>query len=214
MFILCTVLYFGIQKLTQDFVVSRLQHDADSIIAALSIQDDELWHIPHDKMSTVFNRVQSGHYYQILVGEQVIRSRSLFDIEVKLPDNAFTENQHYAIDISENEHWLVWIQNINKKGIKITIWIAEDITSIEHDLEQFMIFAVISIMLSIVVFLVTQFQILNRGFSQLDHVRESIRSKRLGIDDVSLQQLPVEILPLVEEIDRLLSQLHTHRRTD
>ena len=142
-----------------------------------------------------------------LVGEQVIRSRSLFDIEVKLPDNAFTENQHYAIDISENEHWLVWIQNINKKGIKITIWIAEDITSIEHDLEQFMIFAVISIMLSIVVFLVTQFNILNRGFSQLDHVRESIRSKRLGIDDVSLQQLPVEILPLVEEIDRLLSQL-------
>lgn len=207
MMILCTVLYFGIQKLTQDFVVSRLQHDAESIITALSIQDNGSWQIPHDKISTVFNRVQSGHYYQVLVDNQTIRSRSLFDIEVKLPDNTFIKNQYYSMDASESEHWLVWVQNINKKGAQVTIWIAEDITSIDHDLEQFMIFAVVSVILSIVVFLVMQYKILQRGFNQLEHVRESIRSKRLGIDDISLQQLPVEILPLIEEIDRLLLQL-------
>ena len=207
MFILCTVLYLGIQRLTQDFVVSRLQHDADSIIAALYKQETGLWQIPQEKMSTVYNRVQSGHYYQVLASEQIIRSRSLFDIEIKLPKTAFITNQHYSMDASENEHWLVWIQNINKNGSKITLWIAEDITSIEHDLQQFMIFAVVSVILSIIAFLVMQYQILQRGFSELEHVRESIRSKRLGIDDVSLQQLPIEILPLVEEIDRLLLQL-------
>ncbi|MCP4411224.1 MAG: sensor histidine kinase [Gammaproteobacteria bacterium] len=205
--LLCTVLYFGIQKLTQDFIVSRLQLDADSVIAALTLEQNGLWQIPQDKMSTVYNRVHSGHYYMVTIGSQIIRSRSLFDLEIIVPDTAFNNNQYYSMDSVEDEHWLVWVQNIKKKGININIWIAEDISSLEHRLQQFMIFAVVSVILSIVILLITQYQILQRSFNQLEHVREAIKCKRLGIDDVSLQQLPVEILPLVEEIDRLLLQL-------
>ncbi len=207
MVMLFSVLYFGIQKLTQDFIVSRLQHDADSVITALTLEQTGLWQIPHEKISTVYNRVNSGHYYQVTTSEQIIRSRSLFDIEIKIPEIAFNQNQYYSMESSDNEHWLVWVQNIQKKGIKINIWMAEDISSLEHNLQQFMIFAVVSVILSIIVLLVMQYHILQRGFSQLEHVREAIRCKRLGIDDVSLQRLPIEILPLVEEIDRLLLQL-------
>ncbi len=111
------------------------------------------------------------------------------------------------MDGYENEHWLVWVQHIHKKGKKITIWIAEDISLIEHNLLQFKLFAVVAVILSIIVLLIMQYHILQKGFSQLDHVREAIRCKRLGIDDTSFKLLPVEILPLVEEIDRLLLQL-------
>ena len=68
MTVLFTVLYHGIQQLTQDYVVSRLQHDADSIVAGLELDQNSLWQLPQKRMSTIYQRVQSGHYYIVEIG--------------------------------------------------------------------------------------------------------------------------------------------------
>jgi len=207
MSILCTVLYIGAQKLTQEFVVSRLQHDTESVIAALLIDQNGLWYIPQEMMSRVYNRVHSGHYYQVMVSDQSIRSRSLFDIEINLPASSLNKNHYYTMDGFDNGYWLVWVQHIYKKGEKVTIWIAEDISSIAANLNKFILFAIFSVILSIITLLIMQYHILQRSFVQLEHVREAIRNMRLGLNDLSLKQLPIEISPLVDEIDRLLLQL-------
>ena len=207
MLVLYSVLYFGLQKLTQDYIGSRLQHDAESVIAALTLQPDETWQVSQNKISSTYNRVHSGHYYQIIVNNLIIRSRSLFDIEISQPKNVIDNTTYYSMDAFSNERWLILMQKVIKKDTNITLLIAEDISPLQANLQQFMFFAVASVVVAIIILLFMQYQILQLGFSHLEQVREAIRCKHLGIDDASLKELPIEILPLVEEIDRLLSQL-------
>ncbi len=207
MTVLLTVLHIGIQQLTESYVVSRLQHDADSIIAALALKPDGEWSLQDERMSTVYQRVRSGHYYLVSVNRQLIRSRSLFDIEIKVPELKLGESHCAVIGYSESERWLACAQTIEKQGNQISIWVAEDISPLQQEQRQFMLFGLASVAVAILVLLLAQYQILQKGFSQLDQIRELIRQMRLGEKDIALQELPSEIEPLVGEINRLLEQL-------
>ena len=201
------VIYQGIRNLTQDYVISRLQHDADSIMAALTLDQNGQWYLPSTRMSTVYNRVRSGHYYVVSVGGQRMASRSLFDTDIEIPQVAQGDNPCFAIRAPNQERWMVCLQNIVKRDDVITLWVAEDISPLEQAQFQFMLFALGVLALTIIVLLSIQYRILQRGFSQLDRVKESIGQMHLEGTGLSNDQLPVEILPLVTEIERLLSQL-------
>lgn len=207
MMILLTVLHLGIQALTQNYVASRLLHDADSIIAALMTGPNGEWRIQEERMSTVYHRVRSGHYYLVAVNQQRIRSRSLFDIDVATPILTLGENRCSMMDFLEQEQWLACSQAIEKQGNLVNVWVAEDISSLQDAQRWFMLFALISVVITILILLTTQYKILQKGFRQLERTRELIRQMHLGQKEVALQDLPLEIQPLVREIDRLLEQL-------
>lgn len=207
MVLLLYVLNQGIQKLTEDYVSSRLQHDADSLISALKLSDEGTWWLPHDKMSTVYNRVQSGHYYVVITNNQKIRSRSLFDNNPVVPKIELNEYRLYTEEGVNQEHWLVSLQKIKKKGDAITVWIAEDIAPLEQTQQRFLLFATGAIAVTIILLLLMQYQILQQGFSQLEQLRKSLKRLQLGKEKMLNQELPSEISPLVEEIERLLGQL-------
>lgn len=207
MTVLLTILFFGVQKLTQDYVISRLLHDADSIIAGLDMKPDGLWELSQERMSTVYNRVRSGHYYVVVVNEQTIRSRSLFDTDVSVPNVTIGGDQCYITDGAAKERWLVCLQKVNKKNSLITIWIAEDIAPLISVQWRFMFYAIGSVFFTIIILLFMQYHIFQRGFSQLDRVRELVKQMHLMDKDLPLSELPLEILPLLEEIQRLLEQL-------
>jgi signal transduction histidine kinase len=209
MLALCAALYQGIRGLTQDYVASRLLHDMDSVIAALTIDQGGQWNLPRERMSTVYNRVQSGHYYLVEVDGQRLYSRSLFDMEIEIPRVNQGENRCFDMQAPNRKQWMVCLHKVIKKGTALTIWVAEDISPLEHALRGFMYFALGAVALSIVALLAMQYRVLNRGFSQFEQIREAIRQMHLGTREFSLDQLPVEILPLIKEIDRLLAQLST-----
>ena len=201
------LLNHGVQQLTKDYVSSRLQHDADSVISALTQTKEGSWVVPHERMSTVYSRVNSGHYYVVLVNKQKIRSRSLFDFNPVIPNISLNENLLYTKEGIGRELWLTSLQKVKMKGSTITIWIAEDIAPLEETQQQFMLFAAGAISITIIFLLLIQYQILQRGFSQLEQLRASIKQMRLGAEEKALQPLPTEVLPLVEEIKRLMGQL-------
>ena len=207
MVILISMIHQGIKNLTQEYVTSRLQHDADSLVAALHQGVDGLWLLPHERMSTVYNRVQSGHFYLVLVGTQRLRSRSLFDIDIDLSDITPSSSHCYLVTVVASEQWMACLQKVVKKGREISIWVAEDISPLEDAQQKFMLFAIGSVIFAIVILLLVQYYILQRGFSPLEQVREAIKRLQRGVSDITLRQLPTEILPLVKEIDRLLMQL-------
>jgi len=207
MIVLLYVLNQGIQQLTQDYVSSRIQHDADNIISALELTQEKRWILPHEKMTTIYNRVHSGHYYMIIVSNQKIRSRSLFDHTPVIPEITLDENHLYTQEGLNQELWLISLQQIKKKEQTITIWIAEDISPLEKTQQKFLLFATGAVVITIIFLLLMQYQILQRGFNQLEKLHASIKRMRLSKEEVDRQQLPSEILPLVEEIERLLHQL-------
>jgi len=207
MVVLISMIHQGIKNLTKEYVASRLQHDVDSLVAAMHQESDGHWVLPQERMSTVYNRVQSGHYYLVLVGTQSIRSRSLFDTEIDLSVITPRPDHCYLMEVTGPEQWMACLQKVVKKGMEISIWVAEDISPLEDTQQEFMLFAVGSVISAIVILLLMQYHILQHGFSHLEQVREAIKRLHRGMDDITLHQLPTEILPLVKEIDRLLVQL-------
>ena len=84
MLLLLGGLNLSIQQLLKDHVLTRLQHDADSLVSLLRQNEQLEWVLNPAHMSTIYSRVRSGHYYAVDILQQKIRSRSLFDFEVNL----------------------------------------------------------------------------------------------------------------------------------
>ncbi|MDH3221907.1 MAG: sensor histidine kinase, partial [Gammaproteobacteria bacterium] len=85
MTVLLVIMYFSMQQLLQGYTLTRLQHDAESLISVIERDQDQRWRVDPTRMSTVYDRVKSGHYYQVNFDNQEIRSRSLFDEHFPLP---------------------------------------------------------------------------------------------------------------------------------
>ncbi|MFG1490270.1 hypothetical protein ABMA58_13555, partial [Oceanospirillum sp. HFRX-1_2] len=70
------------RELTRNYVLSRLEHDAESLIAALEPDTSGKLVLEELRIPDIYRRAFSGHYYQITLPDQVLRSRSLWDLEL------------------------------------------------------------------------------------------------------------------------------------
>lgn len=206
MVLLLAFLYHGIQVLTQDFVASRLQHDADSLIAALKHDPNGTWTLSSDRLPNVYHRVNSGHYFAIQIGAQTLRSRSLFDHTITLPTLGAGEQDQATLFVGQ-EHWLMFSQAVIKDEQLVTLWVSEDISTLEQTQVAFLTFACAAVLFTILFLLFAQYQLLKRGFKPLEQMPEAIRQMRIQGHYMKPDQVPSEILPLIDEIDRLVNQL-------
>ena len=117
----------GVDRLTHDFVLSRLQHDAESLVAALARNQGGRWTLNPNRMSTVYARVRSGHYYVVQAGDQRIRSRSLWDHPVAVAPLEPGHSRDAWVSGPGEERWLTWSQGVRKQDADLTVWLAEDV---------------------------------------------------------------------------------------
>ena len=206
MLLILLMLYVFMQQLVKQQLLTRLQHDADSLITVL-VKKDGQWIIDPTHISTVYNRVRSGHYYVVKTPGQTIRSRSLFDFTIKVPALVEGDHRSYRIEGAGDKTWLVWQQKIEKEGQPFNIWVAEDITPVQMLMLRFSLIAILLILLISILFIAIQQKILNRSFAVFDALRSNLQSIRHGEAESADLPLPVEIAPLVEEIEILVKQL-------
>jgi len=198
----------GVERLEHEYVLSRLQHDAESLIAALARAPDGQWTLDADRVSTVYERVRSGQYYVVRTGSQEFRSRSLWDQPVEIEHLAPGKTRDASTDGPGDEQWLTWAQGVRKFNDNLTIWVAEDIYPLQVTRYMYSAWALVLVVATLLVLLLVQQWLLKRGFRQLDRVRDSIRALRSGEGEALHRDMPTEVQPLVEEIDRLLTQLY------
>ncbi len=199
--------YFSVRQIVQDYIVTRLQHDSESIISALETDGQGNWTIANERMSAVYNRVRSGHYYQVAVGEQLLNSRSLFDSAFPFVGEQTSGSNVFTVVGLGDEQWLVWSQRVTKRDSEIRIWIAEDIRPVQNRLIVYTVFAAILILLVGVFLMLIQRQILRRSFKVFDHLMDNLVSIRRGTDDSIEPEIPGEVVPMVNEIRHLVEQL-------
>ncbi|RDE19387.1 sensor histidine kinase [Motiliproteus coralliicola] len=204
--ILAVLADYGVKQISQRFVATRLQHDADNLIKALQPSSAGDWQVNTQNLPLIYQRVQSGHYYQVQVGDQRLRSRSLWDQQPEL-QSIKTGQQRLLHAHTQDEHWLVWQQGINKRNQPINLWLAEDIAPLERQWRQFSYLLYGFMTVALVVLLWIQRRQVRKGFSSLDRLRDDIHQLKQG-DIASLsQQVPTEIQPLTAEINELLVRL-------
>ncbi|MFC1681085.1 sensor histidine kinase [Pseudomonadota bacterium] len=198
----------GVERLAHKYVLSRLQHDAESLIAAMTRDSDGPWTLNTHRISTVYDRVRSGHYYLVHTGAQQFRSRSLWDRPLEIRPLAPGRTRDALATGPGEEQWLTWAQGVRKQNDDLTVWVAEDIHPLQVIRYTYSAWALVLIAATLLVLLLAQQWLLRRGFRQLDGVRDSIRALRGGENEALRRDMPAEVQPLVEEIDRLLTQLY------
>ena len=207
---LLIAMYFFTQRLLHDYILTRLQHDAESL--ALVIHKDPIqgWEIDPGRMSTVYNRVRSGHYFYVAIDQQVIISRSLFDADFPGVDDKPAPDRDYQADGPGDERWLVWHQTVMKNGQAIRIWVAEDIAPFQNRLLQYS--AVIAGLIAVVAVLLFYLQqrTLRQAFEVFDWLRMNLTAIRQMQSKPAGLPMPLEVIPLVTEIEKLAEHL-SHR---
>jgi hypothetical protein len=69
--------------LVEDYVVTRLEHDADTLYARL-VDGTEPVELFSRTVGLIYETPLSGHYFRIMTGDTVLRSRSLWDEDLAL----------------------------------------------------------------------------------------------------------------------------------
>src|ERR1035437_7860255 len=74
----------SIRYLAEESVAEHLEHDAESILAALSADVDNNITLDIDRVEPIYLKPFSGDYYQVITQDQVIPSRSLLDQKITI----------------------------------------------------------------------------------------------------------------------------------
>ena len=204
---LLVIMHFSVERILQDYVITRLQHDAESLVSVIQKNSDNSWSIDPAHMSRVYNRVRSGHYYRVKINQQELTSRSLFDF--RFPDFELGKrSQAYTRAAGPGkEIWLIWNQLVIKQKQPMQISVAEDIQPMQAQLLSYTLYAIGLVLLLTIILVLLQQQTLNKAFHIFEQLRANISSIRLLEQDKTGLDVPFEILPLVNEIEKLVDQL-------
>lgn len=197
----------AIHYIAEEYILSRLQHDNEVLLAALVFTDAKAPSLVMDRISSEYQRAFSGHYYLIHSNGHSLRSRSLWDSELTIPLLSTGESHQLRLDGPQQQHLMVLVAGYFKQGQNITIAVAEDLSSIEadiHNLQQsFAILAVIALATLVGI----QLLIVRTALRPLKNAGKEIRALEYGELRQLSQTVPSEISPLVHEVNHLLAIL-------
>ncbi|GAA0685152.1 sensor histidine kinase [Marinobacterium maritimum] len=204
--LLLAVVHISVTRLTQSFVVSRLDDEAENLIAALERTAEGAWRLNTEGLGQAYRRVHSGHYYMLVSEAGIYRSRSLWDVEPRITPQQPGELTVSLLAPVADQHWLVVEQGFVKQGQEFTLWLAEDIAQLRHDQRHFELTLLLLLGLSVPVLLLLQRRVLHRGFARLEPLRRALAQQQAGEAVEFPCDVPDEVAPLVASITQLLHQ--------
>ena len=197
----------AIEKFGEEFVQSRLGHDADSLLSALQADNNGVLQLTEGRMGSIYKQPFSGHYFVVLYGDKKFYSRSLWDESLEVTPLAKGETRQWTVSGPSGQTLLMWAGGFQKQGSRFTIAVGEDLTPLTKSLVRFnWYFAGLSFLVLIVLLSVQQY-IVRRSFRPLAQIRQEIKKLQQGAVGELTEVVPSEIQPLVSEVNHLLSLL-------
>lgn len=201
------VVTLAIRQVAESYVASRLEHDSDSLLAALVFGAAGRPTLQGARLSAMFEQPYSGHYYRVAAGPYVLRSRSLWDQDLTAASVDPGASTRERMAGPQGQSLLVLSRGVSSGDNKLTISVAEDLTALTADLKRFnFLYALIS-GAALVLLIAVQGIALRVGLRPLARIRaqleEVARGKRERLDD----RAPQEIQPLVRELNILFATL-------
>ncbi len=215
-FIVVTLVLFGLfwlgqswflRQMAYEFVASRLNSDAYSVLRAVEMDIGSGWRINLDNTSSVYQQPMSGHYFQVAVDGKWFYSRSLWDGQIPSTGGNDIGQENISLIEQNQKPTLVYSKTFMKQGREIQVMLAEDISRIEESLSQLGWLLAGLGTLGLVVLLTLQIFIIRRGLCSLIDVKKDISRLKSG----DIRQLSstntTEIEPLVTEINYLVQNM-------
>lgn len=201
------VVNVSLRTLTEQYFASRLAHEVEALLAGLSFDEAGRPLVADDRVSPIFKRPLSGHYYQILSGPYTVHSRSLWDHAMKVTPMAAGARVLNTTTGPERQPLIMLTAGYEKRGHDITIAVAEDYSPIEEEFGAFH-WRYVAITFAILIGLIAlQIWVVRRALRPLQHARREVRRLERGEIEGLEMDVPAEVMPLVEEINRLIAIL-------
>ncbi|NIW86327.1 MAG: ATP-binding protein [Gammaproteobacteria bacterium] len=195
----------AIEKITENYVTSRLEHEIETLLVALDVSDPGQPRLDIDRLNFVFRQPFSGHYYRVLVSGESLRSRSLWDQEIAISALSTGDARELHMKGPQQQPLLVLARGFQKNGLELTIAVAEDLSPIQRDITEFQVrYAVLTAaVLAALIFI--QRTIVRRSLRPLRRTRADLRDLEQGKVRRLDESAPDEIKPMVQEINRLIA---------
>ncbi len=198
----------GISQTSQDILVSRLEHDAQAVLASLQWTTGQQPVLNTPRLGNIYNQVFSGHYYQVSVAGKLIRSRSLWDYSLEMP--VLTNSHTHVATVSgpDGQMLLQWTKSYQRFGQSILISVAEDVSPLQSAIRRFNIHFAFAVLAMLVILIITQAYIVRRSLASVRGLKQQVEALAEGEASELSGQMPSEIQPLVTEVNRLLHLLN------
>jgi len=195
---------FNVQYLAEEYIASRLKHDADTLLSRISFNKNSQLVIDSSRVDLIYSQPFSGHYYVINTPEQSVTSRSLWDQKIK-QQTVITGQQLKSVQQGPEQQSLLLISaGYMKQGHQLTITVAEDLNPVNKNITKFKTgFSVMAIGL-LLILLIFQIIILRLSLRPLNKIKNELKELQQGkIEKLSLDT-PHELQPLIYEVNHLL----------
>ncbi len=197
----------AVRSMTESFVASRLAHDAEGLLAAMRFgpgREELQWR----RINQVYAQPLSGHYYVVRFEDgRLLRSRSLWDQSLKIPQLAPGESVHRLVEGPSGQRLLLLSRGFQKAGRRFTLGVAEDMSPVHAEQDYFIRWFAALALAGLLLILLVQSLVVRRTFRRLETVREEIRRLGQGQATALSEDVPTEVLPLVREFNHLLRLL-------
>jgi signal transduction histidine kinase len=197
----------SIRHLAEESVAEHLEHDALSILAALSIDAANNITLDVNRIEPIYLEPFSGDYYQIIINGQIIRSRSLLNQDFAIQALSAGATHKLYVTGPNLQPLLIMVYGYNRLNRNITIAVAEDLSPTLARIASFQYRYTLIALVLLLLLIVVQVIILRRGFQRLARIPQQIRALEQGERTQLDTDVPQEVAALVHEINWLLQVL-------
>ncbi|MBB2496346.1 sensor histidine kinase [Aquipseudomonas ullengensis] len=186
----------------RQFLQDGLKDEAQSLLVAI-VRGPNGVQLDERRVDPSFSRPFSGHYFRIDFAEQTWRSRSLWDRDLQHPANAGLQPE--LGDGPRGQHLLVYRADYQRFGQHFSISVAQDYTPILKNFRRLQWLALGFGGGALLLILLAQRYTVRAALRPLERVRQQIAQLQQGRRNELDSVVPLELEPLVAQINRLLA---------
>lgn len=186
----------------RSYLQTTLQDETQTLLGAI-VRGPNGLQLDERRLSAVFKRPYSGLYFRIDLEGQSWRSRSLWDRDLHLNETAGLQDA--LGDGPQGQQWLVYRADYQRFGQPIVIHVARDYTPILNSFSQVQKIVLGLGVSALVLILLLQRLIVSRALRPLEQTRRQLMQLQQGQRSQLDQQVPLELEPLVAQINHLLT---------
>ena len=186
----------------QRYLEAGLRNDSENLLVAL-VRGPNGVQLDEQRLSPAYQRPFSGHYFRIDFADVHWRSRSLWDQELpRLPVAGLKGNLQLG---PEGQQLLVLRSDYKRFGQSISISVAQDYTPVRESFRLMRQVGLVMGLAALLLVLVLQRVTVRRALRPLETARNQIAQLQQGQRSQLDTQVPLELEPLVAQINHLLA---------
>jgi signal transduction histidine kinase len=201
------VVAFSIRDLSERYIVSRLMHATDTLVAAVTLQNNKPPALDLVRIDPIYSKPFSGHYYTIAITstststDSTFHSRSLWDEALPIQAAEPGKSISHRMAGPQSQQLLVVSSGFEKQGEMIAIAVAEDIAPLEKDIERFLMQHGAGSLLILLLLIAVQIVIVRKSLQPIEETRKNLQDLETGVIESLNENVPGELHPLVHEIN-------------